>query len=123
LKVAVNVAAKVAPRATPRLLLSTALIALSLFAVPGRAAATTAVALYVDATSTFGGSDCSAPAPCPTITDALAVAAGDAGAQVIVSIAPGTYPESITLTPPASGSLFLQGAGAGATAITGALEE
>jgi hypothetical protein len=98
-------------------------IASASFTVSAAHASGTAVTLYVDATSTFDGSDCSAPAPCPDLTDALTEAAGLAGDSVTIQVAPGDYPESVTIAPPSGGSLLVQGPGAGSATIIGAAGE
>jgi len=86
------------------------------------ALAQASVTLYVNGTMGMGtqstGCAASGTQACPMIQEAIDVAEGDAGDNVTIEVAPGTYTENDTISA-GPASLIVQGAGAASTTIDG----
>ncbi len=106
-----------------RTILTVALIAgglsgASLSVAASPASATTAVTLYV--TPGGGGTSCSQSAPCGAIQNAVnAATQNDAGDDVTIDVAAGSYTENDSINASSLDSLAIAGAGAPTTTVSG----
>jgi hypothetical protein len=92
-------------------------LAVSLVSASRPAGATTTVELYV--AKTGAGSLCTEASPCRRIHRALAVALTDAGDNVVINVAAGTYHETDSIDASSLQSLAIDGAGASCTVVDG----
>jgi hypothetical protein len=98
-------------------LLSGGVLAVSVLSGSLPAGATTTVKLYV--ATTGGGTACTKASPCKSIGEAVEAAATDAGDNVIIKVAAGTYDETDSIAAGSLQSLSIKGAGASSTIVNG----